>query len=605
MSNDRLKRSISSATWSAYADALGFPTELASDKIVQQRLGHATITRTESWKRMIGGRFGATVTLPAGAYSDDTQLRLSTCRAIRGDGYFDVEAFAKIELTVWQAYALGAGRGSKAAAAALCNRSNTWFSNFFPGYTNGGGNGAAMRVQPHVWAAADLTNKETYIPDVIRNAVCTHGHVRGIAGAVVHAISLAHTFLQGKAPGPESWINLANDIRQISDYIEADNDLATFWLPTWEKTSKQTLSSAVDVVADEWEQSARNAIDIIKLDRLTAYERIVKSEGGLTREERGSGLKCALFANVAAWLSPISGAQKTIEQVVNLLDSDTDTIATMAGALIGAAYPDASPIGPIQDDRYVTEQAQRLYNISQGIVTNSFIYPDLLYWLPPKTAIDIISVKNGKIILEGLGEVKPLGNPYKGGQKSTQWQWFRLSIGQTILSKFRSTIFSSVDNSNTNNLTYGETFQAKPNTQDLFDSSPGNAYLSTQPNKKNEISETPKASNPELSDELLNTTKNSTAVSIERDVLHEKLLKAETKSRSEKNQTENSEPTINLPLDLDAMTTEAISSGFNASLIGTHLLCLMEETAGIELSIAYAAIIAKARKARLKQRNRT
>ncbi|NNB69309.1 ADP-ribosylglycohydrolase family protein [Pseudomonas fluorescens] len=602
MSNDRLKRSISSATWSAYADALGFPTELASDKIVQQRLGHATITRTESWKRMIGGRFGATVTLPAGAYSDDTQLRLSTCRSIRGDGYFDVEAFAKIELTVWQAYALGAGRGSKAAAAALCNRSNTWFSNFFPGYTNGGGNGAAMRVQPHVWAAADLTNKETYIPDVIRNAVCTHGHVRGIAGAVVHAISLAHTFVQGKAPGPDSWIGLANDIRQISDYIAADNDLATFWLPTWEKTSNQTLSSAVDVVANEWEQSVKNAIDIIKLDRLTAYERIVKSEGGLTREERGSGLKCALFANVAAWLSPVSGAQKTIEHVVNLLDSDTDTIATMAGALIGAAYPDASPIGPIQDDRYVTEQAQRLYNISQGMVTPSFIYPDLLYWLPPKTAIDIISIKNGKIILDGLGEVRPLGNPYNGGQKSTQWQWFRLSIGQTILSKFRSTIFASVDN---NNLTHVETFQAKPNTQDLFDNNPSNGYLSNISDKKNEIPEISTASNPELSEELLSTTKNNTIKSIERDALREKLLRAEIKPRNEKIQTESPLSTENLPFDLDTMTTEAISSGFNANLIGTQLLRLMEEPAGIELSIAYAAIIAKARKARLKQRNKT
>ena len=106
-----------SALWAAYGDALGFITELTDEKGLKWRTGTSRIIKTIPWKRKIGGQFGVIVDLPAGCYSDDTQLRLSTCRAIRGDGKFDVEAFAKVELPVWLSYALGAGRGTKTAAA--------------------------------------------------------------------------------------------------------------------------------------------------------------------------------------------------------------------------------------------------------------------------------------------------------------------------------------------------------------------------------------------------------------------------------------------------------------------------------------------------------
>ena len=94
-------------------------------------------------------------TLPAGCYSDDTQLRLATGRAIRPDS-FDVEAFAKVELPVWLGYALGAGKSTSAAALNLSKPRTSWFANTFKGWTESGGNGAAMRIQPHVWAARSL-----------------------------------------------------------------------------------------------------------------------------------------------------------------------------------------------------------------------------------------------------------------------------------------------------------------------------------------------------------------------------------------------------------------------------------------------------------------
>ena len=119
ISEFHFNRIINSALWAAYGDALGFMTELTNVAGLKHRTGQEYITSTVPWKRRIGGKFGATVDLPQGTYSDDTQLRLATSRAIRGDGEFDVEVFAKIELPVWTTYALGAGRGSKAAVSSL------------------------------------------------------------------------------------------------------------------------------------------------------------------------------------------------------------------------------------------------------------------------------------------------------------------------------------------------------------------------------------------------------------------------------------------------------------------------------------------------------
>lgn len=587
MSDNRLKRTISSALWAAYADALGFPTELATSKTVQQRIGHSTITRTEPWKRLVGGRFGATVKLPAGSYSDDTQLRLATCRAIRGNGYFDVEAFAKIELPVWQAYALGAGRGSKAAAAALCNRSNTWFSNFFPNYENGGGNGAAMRVQPHVWATTDLSNKTSYLLDVIRNSLCTHGHMRGIAGAVVHAVSLAHAFETGKAPSPEQWLGFADDIRAIPKMIAGDTELATFWVPTWEQKSNQSVQEAVSAVASEWESSSRNVISMLKLqgsnEPSSLYEGIVKAENGLSSAERGSGLKSALFANVAAWICQSIGAQQSIQIVANLLDSDTDTIGTMAGAIIGAVYPEARFLGPIQDEIYIRDEAERLYEVSQEKNTYSFSYPDMLYWQPPRTMVDILVMKDGHLHFEGLGDVNPVAGPFNAGQKGTSWQWFLLPCGQTILSKFRTELMANAP-------TQTQPVKDRRDRRDLFDQP-----IEPQGELEHAGTEvTPRA-------QTLTQASARKGIDSQTEKAQPKPI-VRTGDHDTPKASQNSQDSLK-PIDIDALTNEAIK-GFDPHTIGRHILMLAEQPNAIELSIAYSAIVVKARTVRLKHRNK-
>ncbi len=234
MTLNRLTQTRLSAVWAAYGDALGFITELANEGRVEYRSGSSNVTRTIEWRRRIGGLTGTTIILPAGTYSDDTQLRLSTSRAIRGDGAFDVSAFAKVELPAWANYALGAGNSSREAAANLARTSATWYSNFFKNkwasYIHGGGNGAAMRIQPHVWSAPDLKNHDLIFRDVIRNAICTHGHPRGIVGACFHAATLARAFDCGTPPTIEDSVEITSSLRSLPEVISADGDLRLFWL---------------------------------------------------------------------------------------------------------------------------------------------------------------------------------------------------------------------------------------------------------------------------------------------------------------------------------------------------------------------------------------
>ena len=53
-------------------------------------------------------------------------------------------------------------------------------------------------------------------------------------------------------------------------------------------------------------------------------------------------------------------------------------------------------------------------------------------------------------------------------------------------------------------------------------------------------------------------------------------------------------------VSLDELTNTAINSGFDQKLIGKHLIQLAETSNGVELAVAYAAIIVKAKRARLR-----
>jgi ADP-ribosylglycohydrolase len=436
------RRVVSSALWAAWGDALGFITELAgAPEEISRRAGRSEVTNTVRWSRRIGGRFGPLVDLPAGTYSDDTQLRLAVSRCVRATGRFDLEAFSKIELPVFLSYEMRAGKGTKAAAYALMKRHVRWSGNFFDNeratYVNAGGNGAAMRIQPHVWSAPGF-NPNRFIGWVAADAVVTHGHPRGVIGAVIHANALSSVLRHGEVPNPDLWNQIVEYAGAVTEVMSSHEVLRDRWLPAWEQAAGRAWAAAVtETIAEGREMIAAAQTAIKQGDASTAYRDLLARIGGLSRQTVGSGMVAAVSSLVAAWLYRDRPAEG-IRVIANQLKSDTDTIATLAGALLGART-DAPPPGPVMDHDYIVDEAKRMFAIANRDDAVSFPHPDPMKWRPPATLLDAVGVaSDGCLAIAGLGPVVETSSEYtsEGGNPAV-WQWMTLGYGQTVLIKRR------------------------------------------------------------------------------------------------------------------------------------------------------------------------
>ncbi|CAM4126840.1 ADP-ribosylglycohydrolase family protein [Nocardia ninae] len=436
---DRAERTVSSMQWAAWADALGWISELTTAENLRRRTKGRPLTKPYPWQRQVGGRMGVRVDLPAGCYSDDTQLRLATARSVSSRG-FDVEAFARVELPVWQSYALGGGRATKAAAAGMSKSNANWATNFYKDWENSGGNGAAMRIQPHVYAAADLRSF-AHLDDVIKNAVVTHGHPNALVGAVLHATALTMALAEQIAPGPDRWPELLATTRHAFRAFERCQELASYWRPQWETVVSDNLERAwTDTVlqAERMFNAAREVFDVLRVatDESASthgYELLVKTLDLDNPQTRGSGLPTAVTAIVLAAALPDHPA-KAATLAASRLNTDTDTIATMAAAIVAAIRPHEL-VSDVLDADYIAGEARRLTHIARREPTSDFPYPDLLRWVPPKSGLDSVGIVNENLVLAGLGWLEPISAAYN--TQSANWQWMGVSNGATVLVKYR------------------------------------------------------------------------------------------------------------------------------------------------------------------------
>ena len=423
-----------SALWSAYGDALGWISELTNESGLKRRTANARFDRPIEWKRRIGGRAGATVMLPKGCYSDDSQLRLATGRAIGPYG-FDVESFSKVELPVWLSYALGAGRSTSAAATNLARPRVQWFSNAYKGWTESGGNGAAMRIQPHVWAARDPADPMTFLPDVIRNAICTHSHPKGLLGACLHALTLAQTMVKQRYPSPEEMSAAANIASDLPDLIRSDIEVSNYWRSTLERESGPFAEGWAQAI-EECQQAIRVASNVSGHNSTERYLAIVDSLGLRDQARRGDGTLTAVAAMGLIWCE--AQPERAMSVAANALGTDTDTIATMAGAIFGAVAGEDPPVEVLDGDLFRSE-ASRLAEIACGEKPDGHRYPDLLHWSAPKGRADTLVELDGRgLYVRGFGPVEAQSEPMPSLQGEYSWQWVKLGIGQTLLIKRRS-----------------------------------------------------------------------------------------------------------------------------------------------------------------------
>ena len=437
-SDERTTRTRGSALWAAYGDALGFVSELVDQKGLERRTRGAPLDHLMEWKRRIGGRRGVEVSLPAGCWSDDTQLRMAVSRSISSHG-FDVETFGRVELPVWLSYALGGGRASKAAAKNLGKPSTLWYANTFAGWANAGGNGAAMRIHPHVWASRDLDGD--YMLDVIADSVCTHGHPRAIVGACFHAATLAHCVKTGAVPDSDTCAGIADRVGDAVQLIERHSTLGPVWSGLWERETGERVNDVWWVTVGELHHAIKNAADGAEATNsdAAAYHGIVDRLGLRDRAQQGSGILTTVAA--VALASAASGAHEGVVAAANAIGTDTDTIASMAGALLGACDATADPPEESLDSAYLRAEADRLVAISQGEQVHGHPYPDILTWSAPQTQADALVSDNGSLAVEGLGQVTRLGTDLMyTPREDFAWEWVRTNFGQTLLMKRRPTL---------------------------------------------------------------------------------------------------------------------------------------------------------------------
>lgn len=543
------KAVINSALWAAAGDALGWMTELSrGEQGVKHRTGQSRVTKTVRWKRKIGGRFGTSIPLPAGTYSDDTQLRLSISRSIRGDGLFDVEAFAKVELPVWQSYSLGAGLGSMAAAHNLSKRSVNWFSNFYSSdrqtYVKSGGNGAAMRIQPHVWAATD--GFEAAVRDVVRDAIVTHGHPHGFCGAVFHAACLWETLVNKRVPSLSAAESIIQGMKALPKVVEGDGELSSFWKPKWESESGMPLTSAIEVFVAEAIDDLEIISEAFADSNHPDYAGVIEQIGCLSDRFRGSGYKTALAALFLAQLHEDNSVEAALIEAANVLDSDTDTIATMAGAILGALQ-NTEPNWELQDREYLVKESERLASIALGVRSSSFTYPDIASWEPPENQSSSVSKLGDGLALAGFGVLSATSKEFKS--RDAVWQWFDLPFGQSVLAKRRLKVTDELSPSQLPAEKQKPTAPSETSKQGAFD-------LAAQ-------------TEPTAVDQVTSPTKISTA----------DLATA----------------------DIDVATDLVIKSGFDDTTIGQAFNSILDRSKRIEDATAFAAIIAKAKIARARR----
>jgi ADP-ribosylglycohydrolase len=448
-SDPHRQRCINSALWAAWGDALGFISELTDAAGLRRRLGSDNLQEPVAWRRRVGGRSGVTVELPAGCYSDDTQLRLAVGRSINNRG-FDPETFAKIELPTWTNYALGGGRATKAAASNLTSQSVPWFANFFAGWISAGGNGAAMRVQPHLWAAKRPADYGPHIVDLLVDASVTHGHPRALMGAALSGFALGHTLQYGEVPMLEHWPELLHHAIKARQVFTQHAELSAVWEPHWNRESDQDFDTVWKVTAAEIEALMHAATECIadrtrREDADATVGRLADALNLRPAETRGSGTSTVVAALAIAYAyreQPTVG----VRAAARAIGTDTDTIASMTGAILGAQV-DSLPPTPVLDAEYIASEARRLATLananSNDTVSGGFTYPDLLHWVPATTQADAVQLVGGQLELVGLSPVKI--SAIAGQSGGFVWSWGRLTFGQTVLIKHRQHLSEKVE----------------------------------------------------------------------------------------------------------------------------------------------------------------
>lgn len=420
----------------AVADALGWPTEFIKTEGQALRLfGNQEVNDFHPWEKRTGGRFNTYVDyIRPGDYSDDTQLTLCVARSMLPQGSFDPDRFGKVEMAHWLNYARGAGGTVTRAARAITRRGASWDNNFFSyesrgrtsDYTNAGANGAAMRVSPH--AMANAYDERTALAGVWRDTVVTHGHPRALWGALLYGKALLVLFnWNGKGIG--KFLETLQAFVEKADLVELNGGMDG-WLARWQERTGRPFPDVFEATRYEVLES----LSQIGEAHDTPLDETLTNLGCFAPATKGSGT-ATVAAALAIFARYGGNYERAVLKAVNMFGSDTDTIAAMAGSMIGVlkgqeAIPEAWA-NRMQDYGYFIRAADAMTRISMREATANDLLVDHRRYEVERQDRDIVSLTRSREVQKGQRITHPVFG--LGWVEEVQSQRIRRQGGGTML----------------------------------------------------------------------------------------------------------------------------------------------------------------------------
>ena len=311
----------------AIGDALGWPNEQRSKNTTKSLKNNDLFVE---WTRRCSGSHWYYEKILAGEYSDDTQMTLSVARSLIAGNWEEI--LTKKELPFWLEYERGGGRAVLKAANACKKGLPIWKTTYPRDYFNAGGNGAVMRILPHIISMASKENIHMLMIDVIRNAIITHGHPRAILGATCYAYALNYLLHKKTVLEYGELVSVVIEGQSVWGTFP-NTDTFGFWLEVATQHKDYNY-------ADQWNNDLmrmRDQLEYIKralekglmLDDYTVLAQLEcfsKSNGAGDVAILASLYLASRYAN-----NPILGIKVPAFSV----GADTDTIASITGGLLG------------------------------------------------------------------------------------------------------------------------------------------------------------------------------------------------------------------------------------------------------------------------------
>lgn len=417
----------------ACGDALGWPVEPRGHRVggtakLAPRLSFMEWTRREG-----GGYAPFQRRIPAGTYSDDTQLMLAVARSLsQGESWW--EHLTRFELPAWTLYELGGGGAIKRAANGWARGQAPWEAKKTADrkkYFAAGANGVAMRILPHAIFGADDPNFDRVGERIVADGLTTHGHPRALVGALVAGYAMwTGLRWRGKIHYGELIEDCLGEKQSWTRLPEAA--LA----PDWKQSAEHGFEAPYEVI---WTQVGEEMVallmlcqDAIKRGSL-ARDSDVLDDLGAFGKEGGSGTRTAA---AAIYLASRYVAKPTAGLLAAAFArrADTDTIACLTGAMLGAFTGDSRVDGlaaGLQDAGYICDvagQVARREVEHRPLVTwsprmKSRILGELAQ-LEPKQAISLP--------LFGEGCVEMTEHPTTKSANDVRIWWLSTQLGQTL-----------------------------------------------------------------------------------------------------------------------------------------------------------------------------